>query len=189
MKLVLASESRYRRELLSRLGVPFDAVAHRCDEEPVMKSGASADQVAARLSLAKARSIASDAYVLGSDQVVEHEGEILGKAGSEEGARAQLRRLAGAEHRLITGVALVHPDGEAQEALAVCRMTMRSLSDDEIARYVAADSPLDCCGAYKVESRGIALFERIECDDFTAITGLPLMRVGAMLRSVGFSVP
>ena len=155
-----------------------------------MTSGASADVVASRLARAKAESIASeDAYVLGSDQVVEHQGAILGKAGSVQGAETQLRRLSGSAHRLITAVALRHPNGGVDEAFQVCAMTMRVLSDDEIRRYVRADSPLDCCGAYKIEARGIALFECIECDDFTGITGLPLMRVGHMLRAVGFSVP
>lgn len=191
-RLLLASTSPYRRELLGRLGVPFEAVAHRCDEDAVMTSGLSAEQVATRLARAKAESVAddhSDAWILGSDQVVEHEGEILGKPGSMDRARAQLRRLAGGPHRLITAVALRPPKGGVIEALSICAMTLRSLSDDEIRRYVEADSPLDCCGAYKVESRGIALFERIECDDFTSITGLPLMRVGEMLRAEGFQVP
>lgn len=192
MRLVLASTSPYRRELLGRLGVPFDAVAHQCDEDAVMTSGMDAETVASTLARAKAESVAGDhegAWVLGSDQVVAHEGDILGKAGTVERARAQLKRLAGGTHRLITAVAIRHPNGGVDEALSVCTMTMRALSDDEIRRYVDADSPLDCCGAYKVESRGIALFERIECDDFTSITGLPLMRVGQMLRSVGFQVP
>ncbi len=192
MKLILASTSPYRLELLQRFGIPFEAVAHRCDEDVEMTSGKPADEVAATLARAKAESLDHDAYILGSDQVVEHEGEILGKAGTMEGARAQLRRLSGSTHRLITAVALRHPNGAPRlvdEAVAVCRMTMRALSDEEIARYVKAESPVDCCGAYKIESRGIALFDRIECDDFTAITGLPLMRVGSMLRAVGFEVP
>ena len=157
-----------------------------------MTSGLDAEQVAVTLARAKAESIAEDhedVWILGSDQVVEHRGEILGKSGSVEGAHAHLERLSASTHRLITAVALRHPNGVIDEGCSVCTMTMRALARDEIRRYVDADSPLDCCGAYKIESRGIALFERIECDDFTAITGLPLMRVGAMLRAVGFNVP
>ncbi|MCB9610932.1 MAG: septum formation protein Maf [Sandaracinus sp.] len=190
--LVLGSTSRYRHELLARLGIPFDAVAPDVDEEAVQRSGAEPDRVALRLAVAKAASAASrrsDAFVIGSDQVVDLEGEILGKPGDEASAREQLGRLAGRTHRLVTALALRAPDGTLRTHVDVHRMTLRSLGAAEIERYVAADQPLDCCGSYKIESLGIALFERIEGEDFTAIPGLPLIALGRLLREAGFAVP
>lgn len=178
--------------LLERLGIPFDAVAPDVDEAPTMASGAEPETIALRLAVAKAGNVAAgraSAHVLASDQVAALEDEILGKPGSVEAAEAQLSRLAGRTHRLITAVALRAPDGTLQTHTDVHLMTLRALSADEIRRYVAHEQPLDCCGAYKIESMGIALFERIEGSDFTAITGLPLMRVSALLREAGFEVP
>lgn len=190
--LVLGSTSPYRRELLARLGVPFDLAAPRVDEEAVQRSGAEPERVALRLAVAKAASAAearSNAFVIGSDQVVDLDGEILGKPGDEEGARAQLARLSGRSHRLVTALALRAPDGTLRTHVDVHTMTLRNLGAAEIERYVASDRPLDCCGAYKIESLGIALFERIEGEDFTAIVGLPLIALARLLREAGFAVP
>ncbi len=190
MELVLASTSPYRRELLDRLRVPYTAAPHRCDE----RATGVADPVdlARALARGKAESIAGDhpgAHVLGSDQLVALDGEVLGKPGDEAGALAQLRRLSGRTHRLITAAALLAPDGGVREALDEHRMTMRALSDGEIARYVARERPFDCAGSYKIEGLGIALFEAVSGPDFTAVVGLPLLSVAAMLREAGFSVP
>lgn len=190
--LVLGSTSRYRRELLARLRVPFDVLAPEVDEEALQRSGAEPSSIALRLAVAKAASVAakrSDAFVIGSDQVVDLDSEILGKPGDEARAREQLARLQGRTHRLVTAVALRAPDGTLRTHVDVHRMTLRSLGAAEIERYVAAEQPLDCCGAYKIESLGIALFERIEGDDFTAIPGLPLIALGRLLRESGFDVP
>lgn len=190
--LVLGSTSPYRRELLARLRVPFDVLGPDVDEEALQRSGAEPSSIALRLAVAKAASVAakrSDAFVIGSDQVVDLDSEILGKPGDEVRAREQLARLQGRTHRLVTAIALRAPDGTLRTHVDVHRMTLRSLGAVEIERYVAAEQPLDCCGAYKIESLGIALFERIEGDDFTAIPGLPLIALGRLLRESGFEVP
>jgi septum formation protein len=190
--LVLGSTSPYRRELLTRLAVPFDAIAPDVDEESVQRSGIEPDLVALRLAVAKTASVArhrSNAYVIGSDQVADLDGEILGKPGHEAGAVEQLGRLAGRTHRLVTALALRAPDGTIRTHVDVHRMTLRALNPAEIERYVSRDQPLDCCGAYKIEGLGISLFERIDGEDFTAITGLPLIALGRLLREAGFPVP
>lgn len=191
-ELVLASTSVYRRELVGRLGVSCRAVAPSCDEEALKGSGLEPSALALHLAREKARSVAGqwrDAHVLGSDQLVEVEGEVLGKPGSAEGALAQLTRLSGRAHRLITAFALLCPDGAIVEHVDVHVLHMRSLTRAELARYVVADQPLDCAGSYKIEARGIALFERIEGSDFTAIMGLPLIALTSVLRAQGFSLP
>jgi len=191
-ELVLASTSPYRRELLDRLHVRYRAAAHRCDERATAAALDDPEQIARTLARAKAESLATDhpgAFILGSDQLADLDGEILGKPGDPAGARAQLARLRARTHRLITAVALRRPDGHVDEALDIHRMTMRDLSDDEIARYVDRERPVDCAGSYKIEALGIALFDRIEGTDFTAIVGLPLATVARLLRAAGFHVP
>ncbi len=190
--LVLASTSPYRKRLLERLRVPFDAVAPDCDEGAVKRAGHAPDAVARLLARAKAESVRAThagAFVLGGDQVAELDGEVLDKPGSVAAAEAQLARLAGRSHRLLTAIHLAGPDGFAREHLEVHHLRMRSLDAAAIARYVAADRPLDCCGSYRVESLGVALFERIEGEDFTAIEGIPLLATSAMLRDAGFRIP
>lgn len=188
--LVLASTSAARRALLDRLRLPYEAVSPRCDEEAI--TGQSPEETARLRAVAKAESVARerpDAVVIGSDQVVDLDGELLGKPGTPERAEAQLARLAGREHRLITAVALVRSGAEHDVRSSVHRMAMRPLVGDEIGRYVAADEPSACAGSYKVESLGIALFEHIEGADWTAIVGLPLLAVSSMLRAAGYAVP
>ena len=192
MELILASTSPYRRELLDRLGVPYRAVAHRCDEAPAMRSGASPDEVARELARAKAESLAAahpSAFILGSDQVVDLDGELLGKPGSVQACVAQLMKMRGRVHRLLTGVCLRLPGGETREALDVHEMRLRPLQESEIRRYVEAERPTDCAGSYKIEGRGIALMEEGKGRDFTAIVGLPLICVTGLLRDAGFEVP
>ena len=184
-RLVLASTSPYRKALLSRLGVPFEVVVHRSTED-----GSGPPRVLApRLAEEKARSVAvsqSGAFIIGSDQIVALDGERLGKPGTVQAAEAQLRRLQNRAHELVTAVVLISPDGTVRRSVSVHKMTMRPLADDEIRQYVAFDNPLDCCGAYKIESAGIALFKQISGDDPTAIEGLPLMALSEMLRESGF---
>ena len=192
--LVLASGSRYRRRLIARLVPAHEATDHRVDEEAFQAAmtGASPDAVATALARAKAASVAADhpdAHVLGSDQLIDLDGTIVGKAGTVEGAHAQLRRLAGRQHRLVTALCLRSPDGSERTHVDVHLMRMRELSDDAIERYVAADRPLDCCGAYKIESLGVTLFSAATGDDPTAIEGLPLMAVAKMLREAGWTLP
>ncbi|MEY4582407.1 MAG: hypothetical protein RL701_7110 [Pseudomonadota bacterium] len=190
--LVLASTSVYRRQLLARLGVPFTAAAPSCDEEALKDPTLAPAALASHLAREKARSILSDwpgAYVLGSDQLVEVDGEVLGKPGTAERAVAQLTQLSGRSHRLITAFALVSPSGALTEHVDVHTLRMRTLSAAELTRYVSADQPLDCAGSYKIETRGITLFEHIEGTDFTAIPGLPLIALTSVLRTHGFVVP
>jgi len=191
-RLVLASTSRYRRALLERLGVPFDALAPDCDE------AAHADlaplELARTLAREKATSVrVDDALVIGSDQVVDLDGEVLGKPGTVAAAIEQLRRMSGRTHQLLTAVA-VHDTrtGRTLDAVDVHRMEMRMLDARQIAAYVAHDAPLDCAGSYLLERRGAALFSRVEADpetaDDTAIIGLPLMKMLRLLRELGYDV-
>jgi septum formation protein len=191
--LVLASTSPYRRALLERLGLPFRCVSPRVDEEALKaeRAGETPEALAERLALAKAASVA-DAFpaatVIGSDQLVAIDGEVLGKPGTADRAVAQLLRLAGHSHRLITAVAILDR-GRVVSHTDVTTLHMRPLTAAELARVVAADSPLDCAGGYKLEARGITLFERIDSADHTAIVGLPLIALTTILRDLGYELP
>jgi septum formation protein len=193
-RLVLASTSRYRRELVERLGIPVEVMAPDFDERAAEAALApcSAEALACALAAGKARSLApqlEDALVIGADQIAEIDGERLHKPGSEENARAQLRRLAGRTHRLVTAVTLLRTrDLRAETVVDVHHLTMRPLSDGAIARYVERDRPLDCAGSYKIEALGIALFERVAGDDFTAVIGLPLTAVVTLLARLDVHV-
>jgi septum formation protein len=201
-RLVLASTSRYRADLLRRLGLPFEAMAPDCDEDAVKARGLPAEELVSTLARMKAESVVArlkaegaapgqpGALIIGSDQAAELDGEILGKPGSAEGAQAQLARLAGREHRLLTAVCVLEADtGRRAEALDVHELRLRQLSADQIARYVAADDPVDCAGAYKIEGLGVTLFESIRGEDFTAVIGLPLTRLTALLAEFGVILP
>ena len=190
--LVLASTSPYRRALLDRLGVAYEAVPHGADERAPGPVGETPDALVVRLAHEKAGSVASahpGAFVLASDQVVDLGGAVLGKPGDGEAAVAQLGRLSGRTHRLLTAVALRHPGGRTETALDVHLMTMRVLDEPTRRRYVTRDAPIDCAGAYRIESLGIALFDAIEGADFTAIVGLPLVTVARLLRGAGLAIP
>lgn len=183
--LILASTSRYRQELLSRLRLPFEAVAPQVDETPL--PGEAPAALAERLALAKARAVAAtraDAVVIGSDQVADLDGVALGKPGSHEAAHAQLRRMSGREVVFQTAVAVVAPGLAAIERAEV-RVRFRVLSDAAIDAYLHADQPYDCAGSAKVESLGIALLDAVESDDPTALIGLPLIRTCQLLRRAG----
>lgn len=191
MDLILASTSPYRRALLDRLGLPFRALAPHVDEDRVKGEPLEARELAERLAAAKARSIAGDwpeAAIIGGDQVVSVGGRILGKPGTAEAAVEQLTTLAGRSHELITALAVCVGD-RLMRHLDVTTLWMRPLGRSEIERYVAADRPLDCAGSYKLESRGIALFERIASEDHSAITGMPLIALTGILRGLGFAIP
>jgi len=197
-ELVLASTSVYRRELLRRLGVAFRCVAPRLDEASLDTEGREPVEIAALLALGKASSILPfepSATIIGSDQIVAIEGRILGKPGSHKSAVDQLTSLSGRTHELITAVAVLNAGEPPQEARRswlhsdVSRMTMRALSRGEIERYVDHEKPFDCTGSYKFEARGIVLFEKVETDDPSAITGLPLIALVSFLRSIGHAVP
>lgn len=189
--LVLASTSPYRRALLERLGLAFSWHAPACDEEALKDARAPAE-LAVHLAREKALSLRAampNAFILGGDQLVELDGATLSKPGSVEAAVAQLMRLSGRRHQLWTAIALACPDGRVLTHLDEHALTLRALPEAAVRRYVLAERPLDCAGSYKIEGLGIALCERIEGEDFTAITGLPLIALCRMLREHGFEVP
>ena len=188
-QLILASSSRYRRELLARLGVAFRSVSPEVDESPL--PGESPGELVLRLAEAKARKVGEGepgAVVIGSDQVAVHGGKVLGKPGSVANAEGQLARLSGESVDFLTGVAVLNSaSGRLQTCTDRTITVFRQLSEGEIRRYVELDQPLDCAGAIKSESRGVMLFERVTTDDPTAAIGLPLIRLAAMLRSEGIN--
>jgi septum formation protein len=194
MKLVLASTSRYRKALLDRLGLPFESMAPEVDETPL--PGESPEALVSRLARAKAGAVAAqleNALVIGSDQLAAVDGEVLGKPGTEENARAQLARLSGREVTFLTGLCLVraaagNKDSEEDFALVETPVRFRQLSQEQIADYVAREQPLDCAGAFKSEGLGIALFERLGGDDPNALIGLPLIALCSMLERAGLPV-
>ena len=185
--LILASTSRYRRELLQRLRLPFEVQAPEVDETP--QPGESPAALAQRLALTKAHAVAAlwpQAIVIGSDQVADVDGESIGKPGTHERAVAQLQRMRGRRVTFQTAVAVVRADtGFAQVLLAPVVVAFRMLSDAEIERYLRLEEPYDCAGSAKCETLGIALLDAIDSDDPTALVGLPLIRTCQLLRAAG----
>ncbi|HEX4508930.1 MAG TPA: Maf family nucleotide pyrophosphatase [Burkholderiaceae bacterium] len=185
--LILASTSRYRRELLERLRLPFEAVAPDVDETPF--PGESPALLAERLALAKAAAIAQrrpEAIVIGSDQVADVDGSAIGKPGTHARAIAQLRAMSGRSIVFHTAVAVIRPSTSfSQVRRAAVTVHFRDLADDEIEAYLRADTPYDCAGSAKSETLGITLLRAIESDDPTALVGLPLIRTTELLRAAG----
>ena len=188
--LILGSTSRYRRELLERLRIPFSVERPEVDETP--QSGEAPAPLAVRLALAKARAVAQrfpQAVVIGSDQVADLEGQPIGKPGSHERAVDQLRAMSGKTVIFQTALAVVCVETSfvAQE-LAPVRVRFRPLGDAEIERYLRIEQPYDCAGSAKSEGLGISLLEAIDSDDPTALVGLPLIRTAALLRAAGIDL-
>ena len=190
-RLVLASTSRYRRELLERLRLSFDVA--RPDVDETASPGESPRNLAIRLAQAKACAVATqladDAWALGSDQVAEVEGRALGKPGGRAAAIAQLDSMSGRIVRFHTALCLAHADGRTFADIDLTEVHFRALTDAEIERYVDAEQPFDCAGSFKSEGLGIALFERIDNRDPTALVGLPLIATCMLLRKAGFALP
>ena len=190
-RIVLGSSSPYRRELLSRLRVPFDVDLPQVDETP--RPGETPRAIALRLAVEKARAVARkhpDAAVIGSDQVADLDGEPLGKPGTHARAVEQLRRMSGKVVTFQTAVAVVcASSGFEQVDLAPVRVTFRTLSATEIENYLQAEKPYDCAGSARSEGLGIAILDAIESDDPTALVGLPLIRTCRLLRAAGLQVP
>ena len=188
--LILGSTSRYRRELLSRLRLPFDVMAPDVDETPL--PGESPHNLACRLALAKAHAVAAqrpDAIVIGSDQVADLNGLPLGKPGTHARAVAQLQQMRGQTVIFQTAVAVVcSATGFAQLDIAPVKVQFRDLTDTEIEAYLLAEQPYDCAGSAKSEGLGIALLSRIDNDDPTALVGLPLIRTCSLLRAAGLRI-
>ncbi len=186
-KLILGSTSIYRREMLSRLRIPFNVVSPEVDETP--HPSETPQQLACRLAMAKARAVAAmhpSSVVIGSDQVADLDGEPLGKPQAHDRAVEQLRRMRGKTVIFQTAVAVVCQEAKfAQMDLAQVKVTFRDLSDTEIEAYLLAETPYDCAGSAKSEGLGIAILESIDNDDPTALVGLPLIRTCRMLRAAG----
>ena len=187
--LILGSTSRYRRELLERLRLSFDVVAPDVDESEW--PGEMPSALAGRLALAKAEAVATmhpQAWVIGSDQVADLDGQAIGKPGNHERAAAQLRQMSGRSVVFHTAVALVcRETGFSASRIAPVQVQFRSLSDAEIENYLRLDQPYDCAGSAKSESLGISLLSSIQSDDPTALIGLPLIRTCELLRLAGLN--
>ena len=187
MNLVLASSSPYRRELLSRLGLRFEVVSPDIDES--RREGEPPRTLVARLARGKARAVASlrpRALVIGSDQVAVLDGRVLGKPGGHDASLRQIRAAAGRRVQFLTGVALVNAvSGEVQCGVEEFEVVFRPLSDRQAEAYVRAEEPYDCAGGFRAEGLGVALFERMEGRDPTALIGLPLITLTSMLQREG----
>jgi septum formation protein len=186
-RLILASTSRYRRELLERLRLPFSVEAPGVDE--TAHPGEGAAPLALRLAAEKAQAVASrhaDAVVIGSDQVAELDGVLIGKPHTHERACEQLRAMSGRVVSFHTALAVVQRErGVELRDLAPVRVRFRELSEAQIERYLRTEQPYDCAASARSEALGIALLASIESDDPTALIGLPLIRTCTMLRAVG----
>ena len=190
-ELILASTSPYRRSLLERLRLPFRAVAPKVDEAHL--PGESPEDRSLRLALAKAAAVAGQhpsAAVIGSDQVAVCDGRVLDKPGHASAAIEQLRHLSGRLARFHTAVAVQYLDGNVTDAFTdITEVRLRTLTTREIERYVELEQPFDCAGSFRSEALGCVLFEAVTSNDPTGLVGLPLIRVAASLRALGFALP
>lgn len=189
--LILASTSRYRKELLTRLGLEFRCERPETDESA--PPGEAPRELAMRLAVEKARAVAPrhpGALIIGSDQVASCAGERFGKPGNAERAIAQLTAMSGKEVVFDTAVALLDTRSDTVRALNVpTRVGFRTLSNDEIVRYVEREQPFDCAGSAKSEGLGISLLTHIRGDDPNALIGLPLIALCELLREAGLAIP
>jgi len=190
-RLILASTSPFRRELLTRLGLPFTVQAPAVDE--TRRPGETAPELVARLAEWKAAAVARTepaALIIGSDQVAVLEGVIIGKPGDHQRAVAQLQQASGRTVVFYTGLCLLDSaSGQRQIAVEEFRVVFRVLTPAMIERYLRREQPYQCAGSFKSEGLGIALFERLVGDDPTSLIGLPLIRLTGMLEAAGMAVP
>ena len=187
--LILASSSIYRRELLARLGLSFEAIAPQVDESALPNEGVAA--MALRLAIAKATAIAKtrpDAWIIGSDQAADLYGEAIGKPGNFDNALLQLQRMRGQTVFFHPAVCLMRADYSVAMNVAT-EVRFRDLPDATLINYLKIEQPYDCAGSAKSEGMGIALLESIRSDDPTALIGLPLIALSALLRDAGFEIP
>ncbi len=186
-RLVLASGSRWRRQLVDRLELPYAWQSPDIDETPRPDEAPAA--LVHRLALTKAQAVAEawpDHLIIGSDQIALFEGEVLGKPVDEAAACRQLARFSGNRVRFLTGLALLDTRrGQHRVTHEAYDVVFRTLGADEIARYVEKEKPLECAGSFRMEGLGITLFEKLEGDDPNTLIGLPLIRLCALLREAG----
>ena len=189
-QLVLASTSPYRRELLERLGLPFETASPNVDETEV--GGETPEQLVERLAESKARAVAKshpDALIIGSDQVAVLDNQILGKPGNHETAVQQLSNASGKNVLFLTGLCLLNTaTGKAQTNVNIFSVKFRQLSASQINNYLQREKPYDCAGSFKSEGLGISLFEKMEGDDPNTLIGLPLITLINMLSAEGVGV-
>jgi septum formation protein len=189
--LILASTSVYRRDLLARLGLPFQCIPPGVDEAPLPAE--SPHDRAVRLALAKATAVASrhpGSVVIGSDQIGVCKGEPLEKSGTAERAKIQLQWLSGAAAAFHTAVAIVQSEpAHSLQFVDTTTVYFRALGEDEIDRYIAAEQPFDCAGSFRAESLGVSLFTKVASEDPSGLIGLPLISVARALRQLGFEIP
>jgi septum formation protein len=188
--LILASTSRYRHQLLTRLRLPFEALSPHVDESPLALE--SPLERAARLALAKAAAVSArrpGATVIGSDQVAVCKGQLLDKPGGPERCRGQLQWLSASAAIFHTAVAVLPAAEAGIQFVDTTTVYFRALSAPEIERYMAAEQPYDCAGGFKAESLGISLFARVLSEDPTALVGLPLIALARALRQLGYQAP
>lgn len=188
MQLILASTSPYRKMLLDARSIKYQAVAPLCDEDSLKDPSISGVALTQRLAKAKAESLKEqfpEAYIIGSDQVLEFQGQIFGKPKTKERALTQLMSLQGQTHQLITSLFLQAPHRQWVHTETVI-LTMHPWSETELVNYIEADQPLDCAGSYKLEKRGLLLFKEIQANDYESIIGLPLLALFNILREEKF---
>jgi septum formation protein len=189
--LLLASSSPYRRQLLERLNIPFLSASPEIDESSL--SDESPINLVTRLSLEKCLALASsypDHLIIGSDQVAELNGAIITKPGNHHNAAAQLKAQSGQVVQFHTGLCLLDTASDRSEVdIVTTEVRFRDINDNEIERYLATEQPYDCAGSFMCEGLGISLFTAINTNDPTALIGLPLIRLGEMLRKQGLQVP
>lgn len=189
-QIILASSSPFRKELLHRLGLPFSVIAPQADETPL--PGESAEQLVARLASVKAHTIVqqhSHALIIGSDQVAILEGEIIGKPGDHHTAVQQLTKASGKRMEFLTGLCLLNSATHRMQVDVIpFSVVFRVLSAAQIERYLRHEQPYNCAGSFKSEGLGIALFDKLEGDDPTALIGLPLISLVRMLEQENMHV-
>ena len=190
-RLILASSSKYRKLQLQRFGISFDCESPEIDETAL--NNESPHELVGRLALKKAEAVSRQhpqSVVIGSDQIALFDGQIIGKPGNHQVALKQLKSFSGQVVEFLTAVSVLCRESGFSEHYTDCtRVCFRSLQDEEIERYLQQEKPYDCAGAFKAESLGIVLFDRIISEDPTALIGLPLIRTAAMLRSAGLPLP
>lgn len=193
--LILASTSVYRAQLIEKLGIPFQSIKPNFDEDSAKSKALSQRlkpiEIAEILSKGKAASLkeklTSKTTIIAGDQLVHFQGEIIGKSKSYEVAFAQLAKMRGQSHELITAVTLLS-QYEVRHINHVTVLKMKNLSDLEIKNYLHRDQPYDCAGSYKIEVSGINLFSEIQCSDFSAIQGIPLIWLSNQLKEIGYEL-
>lgn len=192
MRIILASTSKYRKQLLEALGMPFQVEGPLVNEDQLKSSPRPGRSLCLELAKLKASEVASrfpKDLIIGADQVAHLDGQILSKPKEHSRAISQLEMLQGRSHELSTAICLIHPQRGVFTETVNAELAMRTLSRREIEAYVELDKPYDCAGSYKFEKAGIALFEKYDCEDPTAIVGLPIMALCRGLESFELPLP